>query len=57
MLLEKQPRSRRISREDDDIYHLDAAEHVLDAPGLSRPVTGAQNDTGGASTSRTTQPR
>lgn len=62
VVLEKQPRSKRHSTEDDDALRPDAAQHVFDAPGLSTPLTRrerqAQRDSSGmASTSRQTDPR
>ena len=38
VVLEKQPRSRRHSQEDDDKDRPDAAEHVFDARGLETPI-------------------
>ena len=59
VVLEKQPRSKRHSQEDDDEQRPDAAEHVFNAPGLHIPLTRVDTAPGvgsaaGASTSRGT---
>ena len=51
VVLEKQPRSRRHSEEDDDIYRPYAGEHIFDAPGLTNPLTGKGRQTRDLSTS------
>ncbi|KAG0596932.1 hypothetical protein M758_UG296900 [Ceratodon purpureus] len=52
VVLEKQPQSRRMSQEDDDVHRPDAAEHVLDARGLATPVTDDYKDIREPSSSR-----
>ena len=39
VVIEKQPRSKRHSQEDDDVFRPESAEHVFDAAGLATPLT------------------
>ena len=44
VVVEKSPRSKRHTQEDDDLQRPESAEHVFDAPGLANPLThGLQN--------------
>ena len=39
VVLDKLPRSKRHSQEDDDIFRPDSLEHTFDAPGMAIPMT------------------
>ena len=57
VVLEKQPRSRRHTQEDDDVFRPDSAEHVFDAAGLPTQTATSYGPTADNSQSRASTSR